>query len=206
MIDDESLVYHKKVYDHFAKEMFSHKDYNYEYNEKNSKVITDLIYYFNGNEGNLDLNKGVGIIGNPGSGKTIMMEIFIDYLKKVSNPNPNLYRSFSIEEMKEYYRINHNMNYFQHNKIAERMSRPFNLCVNEAFVPYDEKIYGTNVNEIFNNFWMVRYELFQKYGKLTHFTSNSDASDLKNNLSDMLYDRIKEMVNLVVLDCESFRK
>lgn len=197
---------HKKLYDFFAKNKVNY----YSYCPENSDIITKLIYYFNGNEKcGLDLNKGIALIGPPGSGKTLIMNIFIDYLKAISQPNRNLYRETSIEQLKEYYKANNQLNYFTNNFITSSysvISKPFSLLVNEAFIYYNEKSYGTDISEIFNSFWMLRYEVFQNFGKLTHITSNLDVEDMKKTIDPILFDRVKEMFNIVLLNIKSWRR
>ena len=203
---DEELNLHKKLFDFFAKK----KIVNYSYCPENSEIITKLIYYFNGSEkSGLDLNKSIALIGPPGSGKTIIMEIFAEYLKAIATPNYNIFRTTSIEQLKEYYKANNQLNYFTTNYTQSAytvLSKPFSLCVNEAFIYYNEKSYGTDISEIFNSFWMLRYEVFQTFGKLTHLTSNLDTEDMKKTIDPVLFDRIKEMVNILVLNIKSWRK
>jgi len=70
--------------------------------EYNSKVLRFLTYYFNNcilaenvfpNE-NYKLHKNILLIGEPGTGKTMIMQIFSDYLR-VTN-NENMFRNISM--------------------------------------------------------------------------------------------------------------
>ena len=59
---------------------------SYQVDEHNSKVLRFLLYYFNGckmaedvfPEENFKISKNILLIGEPGTGKTLMMQIFAD--------------------------------------------------------------------------------------------------------------------------------
>ena len=67
----------------------------FEVDENNSKVLSFLLYYFNGcrlaekvfpDEG-YKIHKNLLIVGAPGTGKTMIMQIFADYLRLTRNPS-----------------------------------------------------------------------------------------------------------------------
>ena len=70
----------------------------FETDRGNDKVLRFLLYYFNDcplaesvfPEENYKLHKNLLIVGDPGTGKTLMMQIFADYLKLTDNPNASV--------------------------------------------------------------------------------------------------------------------
>jgi predicted ATPase len=205
--NESTLNKHKKLWS-----ILAGKDYNY--TENNRKIITGLIYYFNGNyisesEFGISLNKGIFICGEPGCGKSTIFKIFHNYLKYIANPNPNLYRQVSVEEIISSHRTNLDANQLTYNLkeniYGKKEKSPINICINEFASNYDAKIYGTDVNEIMDSFYMKRYEVFQQFGKLTHATSNFDIQDISNMFRIELVDRFKEMFNIIELKGKSFR-
>jgi hypothetical protein len=81
---------------------------------------------------------------------------------------------------------------------------PHVYCINEFGKQIDEKHYGTNIQQAINSMLMIRYELFQNNGILTHATSNFHPSELKC-FDDALLDRFSEMFNFVPVDGVSYR-
>ena len=67
----------------------------FDVDDNNSKLIQFLLYYFNGcryaqnvfPEENYKVHKNLLLVGEPGTGKTMLMQIFADYLKLTCNPN-----------------------------------------------------------------------------------------------------------------------
>lgn len=172
-------------------------------------LIESLIYYFNGNEiaeskYNLNLNKGILLIGKPGVGKSAIFQILKMYLKHITNNirKSNLFRIESIESIKDEYKKSGNFNKYN---LCGLYNRGLNLLINEFGVNYNEKIYGSNFQELFNSFLMRRYEIFVSYNKMTHATSNFDTVELSEIYDKVIIDRFKEMFNIIVLDGNSFR-
>ena len=67
----------------------------FEVDENNSKVLSFLLYYFNGcrlaekvfPDEDYKIHKNLLIVGAPGTGKTMIMQIFADYLRLTRNPS-----------------------------------------------------------------------------------------------------------------------
>jgi DNA replication protein DnaC len=180
------------------------------------KILPGLIYYFNGQhekalEAKMDTCKGLAIIGNFGVGKTILLQLMHDYLRKLSPATPNQFWITSTDAIIESMIAG---NYsdsvcFNNTKIGsnnERIKKPIHICLNEFGVQYDIKQYGSSVDDLFDSMLMRRYEIFQQYGKVTHITSNIGLDEWEERFNARLVDRFKEMFNIVVLTGKSFRK
>lgn len=164
----------------------------------NKTVLNLLLPYFTGN-GELDINKGIYLYGAYGVGKTVLFKIIRIWIAELFRFSDNGFYSTSIEEIVEYYKTRDSFGKFGFGTDNMNM----NICINEFGKPVKEKIYGTEVNELLNSLFMIRYELFQK-GLATHVTSNYHPKDL--NLEPIIKDRMVEMFNFVELKGESFRK
>jgi DNA replication protein DnaC len=180
---------------------------NYDFNKKISKIYTNLIYYFNGFEGEYDLSKGIALTGTFGAGKTTLFEIMKEYMKVVSNPNPNLFMTTSTEDI--IYQMNRQDFLYSPvllNLKSDNIKKPINILINEFGFMYQGKTYGTQNIELLEMFIMKRYDIFQNYGKLTHVTMNFGTDDLKKIFSPRIIDRYKEMFNIIELTGKSYRK
>lgn len=181
------------------------------------KVITGMIYYFNGNieaanRYGMDTCKGIALIGKYGVGKTNIFRLIQQYLQQVNRGTPNTFKITSVDEI-----ILSLLNdgdsvdsvYVYNTKTGinnEPIRKPVHLCINEFGTQYDIKRYGSNVNDLIDSLMMRRYEIFQQYGKVTHITSNFGTVDFENRFPERLVDRFKEMFNIVKLEGKSFRK
>lgn len=170
---------------------------HYRITEDNRKIINELLMYFTGN-GNLNLRKGIYIYGDFGTGKSVMMQAIRKTLAKIFPFNLNGFGNTSIEQIIEHYKFENNLHKFGYND-----GKPYHLCINEFGKQMSEKIYGTDVNNILESLFMIRYELFQS-GKLTHVTSNYSPDQV--SLPPIIKDRMVEMFNFINLGGNSFRK
>lgn len=187
----------------------------YRLQDDQKPIIENLIMYFNGDprcqSAGLSLDKGICLMGNWGIGKTILFDAFRQYLTNLRSPNPNIFTVTSMEGIILELADKGNMNRYTFNPIEHAAGvwnrKPQNLLVNEFAVRYDIKHYGTDLNELLDSFWMIRYEIFQTYHKLTHVTTNYDWKNMQDEYEIKLHDRFKEMFNFVPFPGEkSLRK
>ena len=183
---------------------------DYEWTDANKKVHSDLMYYFHGHNGGLDLNKGVALVGRFGVGKSTIFDIWHKFLRKHYPFRQNLFIISSLEQI-----INDiNKGEFidrmycynaKENVVGSSYNDPKHLLINEFGHSYNIKSYGTDINELFEAFMMVRYDIFQKQKKLTHITTNYGTDELERKFHPKLVDRFKEMFNIVELKGNSYR-
>lgn len=181
------------------------------------KVISGLIYYFNGNvdeakKRGMDICKGIGLIGKYGSGKTTLFKLIHEYLHKTAPGSVNTFKITSIDEIIQNMMSSDNYMdgvYFFNVKAGinnEQIRKPIHLCINEFGVQYDIRRYGSDVNDLIDSLMMRRYEIFQQYGKVTHITSNFGTAEFEKRFPERLVDRFREMFNIVKLEGKSFRR
>lgn len=174
---------------------------NYQVGESNRHLITALLRYFTGNENelDLDLSKGIFLFGDYGVGKTIIMQTIRKVLSELFPFNPNGYAFTSIEQISRDFKEDSTLK-----KCLYTMNDiPMHLCVHEFGERLGEKVYGTHVDDVIESLFMLRYEMFQQHGKLTHVTSNFHPKDL--GYPPILSDRMSQMFNFIHLEGESFR-
>jgi len=184
---------------------------DYVWTEELQETYNKLNCYFHGVEGELNLNKGIALVGIYGVGKSTIFNIWHEYLRKYHPFNPNLFIVSSVEDInsdiakdgyidrKYIYNIKTNAN-------GAKIKDPKHLLINEFGHRYEMKSYGTDINELFESFMMKRYDIFQQNNKVTHITTNYGTEDLKKNFSEKLIDRFKEMFNIIELKGKSFRR
>ncbi len=157
------------------------------------------------------LNKSIALIGSYGVGKSTVFRIVHRWLEAMQLKNPNSFRISSTEEVIHLFQkddwtsdvlvLNMNENLYKVN-----VPGPIHILINEFAYQYDVKHFGTDVKQFIEMFMMKRYDIFQEYGKLTHVTMNFGIDELKKNFSPRLFDRFREMFNMIEVKGKSFRK
>mgnify|MGYP001025825247 CR=1 FL=1 len=186
--------------------------------EHNSKVLRFLLYYFNNcplaeqvfpGDGH-KLEKHILLMGEVGTGKTLMMQIFSEYLKYTNNPN--FFHNVSVTQMVNYYTIHNNIDRYLYNEenSVGFACKPVNLCLNDIGVE-NRPFYGIDTKTIVNDFLHARNEIWTMTAperrKFAHLTTNLDVERLTKEFDDgfgRLADRFKTY-NVLYLTGESRR-
>lgn len=183
----------------------------YVYDEETKAIITKLINYFNGLEiDGLSTTKGLMIIGEIGSGKTTLMEIFKNYLHFTTSPNKfNIVESRDI--CKEFAKSGftgiekYTFNPLPNNS-GVSVSNPTNICIDDFGIESEySKYYGTETNPV-AEVLLDRYKIMKQYQKATHIVTNLSIESMKKKYPDRIMDRFKEMFNIIILESKSKRK
>lgn len=173
--------------------------------EHNSKVLRFLAYYFNNcilaesvfpNE-SYKLHKNILLVGEPGTGKTMIMQIFSDYLRATGNEN--CFRNISMTQLMNYHKVYGHIDKYTYNELKGASTReaydgvaPFGVCLNDLGLATEkQKSFGTLLTQITDEFLFARYEIYQQYGKRYHITSNLTVRELKERFEARLIDRFK---------------
>jgi DNA replication protein DnaC len=186
----------------------------FEIDDDNKKLLRFLLYYFNNcklaesvYEGEAyKVHKNILLIGTPGTGKTIIMQIFSDYLKLTQNPN--YYRNLSVTQMMNYYKINGHIDRFTYNENSKNSleGNPFHVCLNDIGLETEkQKSYGTLLESVIDEFLFARYEIYQQHFIKYHITSNLTVEEFKSRFGDRLIDRFKGF-NVIPIGGDSRRK
>lgn len=187
--------------------------------EGNKKIITFLLYYFNNcalaetvfPEKRYKLAKPLLIRGEKGVGKTFLMQLFSEYLRRTDNPN--FFFNVSVTEMVNYYTINNNLNRYTYNDRSGTKEdrsfdgcRPSNVCLNDVGLQ-TQTFFGQNTKQLVSEFLHARYEIWTQWNCRGHLTTNLTVQALAKEFSDKYgrtVDRFKSY-NLIEMTGESRR-
>lgn len=162
----------------------------FEIDENNRDIIRFLMYYFNGCElaeqifpkRGYKLHKNIMLQGGVGVGKTMLMQIFSEYLKRTNNPR--FFFNVSVTQMVNYYSINNNIDRFLYNESEGRgfQGNPVNLCLNDIGVD-NRPFYGIDTLTIVHDFLHARNEIWANSGeydrRFAHLTTNLTKEQLE---------------------------
>jgi len=173
--------------------------------EFNKIAFKELLLYFTGNEEfSGDLNKGILLIGEIGTGKSLIFKIFKYYTMNIIRTNSfQMHSSIDIVDNVNTYGSEY-LQQYSHNLDG---SKPHPIrCYIDDLATVHEKImhYGTEMNVI-EQLISLRYNIFEKYGTLTHSSSNIYPSEMKDRYDMRIIDRMKEMFNIIELTGNSRR-
>lgn len=158
--------------------------------DNNKQVIRFLMLYFNGSRTCEDvfpdrgykLHKNILLQGGVGVGKTLLMQIFSEYLKRIDSPRQ--FRNVSVTQMVNYYSVNNDIDGFLYNIKGSRsfQGSPVNLCLNDIGVD-NRPFYGIDTDTIIHDFLHARNEIWTNPAeydrKFAHLTTNLDNDKLK---------------------------
>jgi hypothetical protein len=191
-----------------------HQRRSFVVDDNNRDVLRFLLYYFNGcplaeevfpGRG-YKLHKHILLQGNVGTGKTLLMQIFSEYLR-ITN-NPRFFHNLSVTQMVNYYTLHNNLDRYTFNEEENKGFKctPVNICLNDVGVQ-STKFYGTDTNLLTNEFLHARNEIWTNYHKMAHLTTNLTTEQLKEKYKDgfgRLLDRFKTY-NIIPLTGDSRR-
>ena len=171
--------------------------------DNNRSVIRFLLYYFNGcplaeevfpGRG-YKLHKNVMLQGGVGVGKTLLMQIFSEYLMRIRSPR--FFYNLSVTQMVNYYTLHNNLDRFTFNEEENKgfQCTPVNICLNDIGIQ-DKTFFGMDTGLLTDEFLHARNEIWTQYGKCAHLTTNLDDKALRkrferNDGFGRLVDRFK---------------
>lgn len=169
--------------------------------ERNKELLRFLLYYFNDCQlaeqvfpnKRYKLHKNLLIHGNVGTGKTLIMQIFAEYLRYTKNPKA--FQNLSVTQMVNYYTIHNNLDRYTYNEESNKgfKAEPVNICLNDIGVE-SKTYFGMDTKLLTNEFLHARNEIWVQYGKYGHLTTNLTIEQLKSEFHDgfgRLIDRFK---------------
>lgn len=169
----------------------------------NRDIIRFLLYYFNGCSlaeevfpgRGYKLHKNVMLQGGVGVGKTLLMQIFSEYLMRIRSPR--FFYNLSVTQMVNYYTLHNNLDRFTFNEEENRgfQCTPVNICLNDIGIQ-DKPFFGMDTGLLTDEFLHARNEIWTQYGKCAHLTTNLDDKALRkrferNDGFGRLVDRFK---------------
>lgn len=182
--------------------------------EHNRDVLRFMLYYFNDcplaetvfpGRG-YKLHKHIMLQGAVGTGKTLLMQVFSEYLRIMNNPR--YFYNLSVTQMVNYYTLHNNLDRYTFNEEENKGFKctPVHVCLNDIGVQ-TTTFYGMDTNVLTNEFLHARNEVWTNYHKMAHLTTNLTTEQLQEKYRDgfgRLLDRFKTY-NVIPLTGESRR-
>jgi len=131
--------------------------------DNNRNVIRFLLYYFNGcplaeevfpGRG-YKLHKNIMLQGGVGVGKTMLMQVFSEYLMRIRSPR--FFYNLSVTQMVNYYTLHNNLDRFTFNEEENRgfQCTPVNICLNDIGIQ-DKTFFGMDTGLLTDEFLHAR--------------------------------------------------
>ena len=181
--------------------VLAHQRRKFVVDENNRDILRFLLYYFNGcqkaeevfpNRG-YKLHKHIMLMGEVGTGKTLLMQIFSEYLHYTNNPRA--FYNLSVTQMVNYYTLHNNLDRYTYYEEENRgfQCTPVNICLNDIGTD-SITFFGMDTKLLTNQFLHARNEIWVHYHKYAHVTTNLTMEQLKEEYKDgfgRLVDRFK---------------
>jgi len=183
------------------------------FDEFNLPILMNLLLYFNNiksiDTNGINLNKGIILAGNVGTGKSKIMQLFSNYstIKRLAKyfkfERANfIIDQFSIGGNTEIDKYLYNI---QINGYNVKVPKPYHLCIDDIGFIDEEAMYFGNRENVIAKILFTRYD-FLEQNILTHATTNIDVETMKEKYGERLYSRFREMFNFIHLDGNDRRK
>lgn len=212
--DEEEFNAHARLLVRIANKILLPQQRTYVIDEHNKQVLRFLLYYFNGSpqaeqvfpEAKYKLHKNLLIMGGVGTGKTLLMQVFSEYLRYTNNHR--FFHCMSVTQMVNYYTIHNNLDRYTYNEENSKgfKPEPFNICLNDIGVQ-SKTYFGMDTQLLTNEFLHARNEIWTQLGNTAHLTTNLTIKQLEEKFADgfgRLVDRFKTY-NVIKLTGKSRR-
>ncbi|TAG40622.1 MAG: AAA family ATPase [Cytophagia bacterium] len=163
--------------------------------QENAQVINLLSHYFAGIDCQLNPMKGILLYGNIGTGKTTLMRLMQEaphasFAIESAQEIINEYAADGVQVIEKYSRLIYN------NNTASRYfgNREIGLCIDDIGTETEAANFGNRKNVV-AEILSMRYA--QLHGPTTHLTTNLTPAELKEAYGARIYDRLREMFNVV---------
>ncbi len=190
MEDEETYNAHARFFLFVANHVLAPQRRKFVIDDNNRQVIRFLMLYFNGSrlcedvfpDRGYKLHKNILLQGGVGVGKTMLMQIFSEYLKRIDSPRQ--FHNVSVTQMVNYYSVHNDIDGFLYNTKGSRgfQGSPINLCLNDIGVD-NRPFYGIETDTIIHDFLHARNEIWSNYPeydrKFAHLTTNLNDEKLK---------------------------
>lgn len=190
MENEETYNAHANFFMYVANKVLAPQRRQFIIDDNNKLVIRFLMLYFNGSQACEDvfpdrgykLHKNILLQGGVGVGKTLLMQIFSEYLKRIDSPRQ--FHNVSVTQMVNYYSVHNDIDAFLYNTKGGRgfQGSPINLCLNDIGVD-NRPFYGIDTDTIIHDFLHARNEIWGNLSeydrKFAHLTTNLNDEKLK---------------------------
>ena len=143
---------------------------------------------------NIDLSKGILLIGPVGSGKTSIMTILRQFLFREDHYLIKSARDIAFEYQKDG--VDTIQKYGKQHKA---------YCIDDLGVENNSKFFGNECNTI-AEILLQRYDLLTNYDIKTHATTNLNADELEELYGNRVRSRLRSMFNLISFSASTLDK
>lgn len=186
--------------------------------EENSIAVKQFIAYFTQDRETMhnlgiDPRKGILILGNPGSGKSMLFRALRDLLnseKRVLFGERELFPKrfftfcnlYTCEHMAKLYMEKNEVGIYPFGKhAAQNFNGQMHLkhaCFDDLGSEEVRNLYG-NKKEVMVDIIQERYDHFIEHGLMTHFTTNLGPDDIEKRYGSRIRSRLRHMCNVIEL-------
>lgn len=179
-----------KYLDQLGKQKFGP---HFEIRQDDSEIIYKLLVYAIGDkencaQHNIDLNKGILLLGPVGCGKTSLMTILKPFFSIEQQYVIKPSRDVSFEFISNGYQT-----ILKYGKMEK------NYYFDDLGAEKSLKHFGNKCNTM-GEILLSRYDLFTQQKILTHATTNLNAQELEKLYGNRVRSRLREMFNLIAFD------
>jgi len=181
---------------------------NFEITPDIEEYYINLFSYFKGYDREYDPKKGLLICGDVGTGKTLSMQVMLQIFRNFQIVNTRyIVRDYFATKPPAAIIDLYGRDSFLRNPagVLDR-SKPKTMCFDDfGLENVNVKNYGNEQN-ILEEIILDRYDEFRKCGMLTLATTNLSSKMIEETYGSRVRDRLREMMNYVILTGESKRK
>ena len=161
------------------------------------KSIPDKIEFV----GDMDLTKGIAVLGPVGNGKTSFFRVFQKMFYTPNDWNPYQFsikscRHISREYLDKEFGGEHIIDRYGKNSFTNYERKPISFCFDDFGSEDDVKRYGNNVN-IMAEILQDRYDLIST-GMRTHLTTNLTGKQIRSGYGNRIASRFRAMFNQIL--------
>jgi len=168
------------------------------------------LYFLGSEKSELDLNKGIMLMGSVGTGKTTIMRIFKEYLMGIgSKRHYHIASARDVERVFAMQGIN-GIRQFVYNSYKDPrgmpQEKPAIYCFEDLGLENTStKNYGNESNPM-AEVLLDRYDLFISNALKTHVTTNLSPAELERLYDNRLRSRFREMFTKIIIEGQDKRK
>lgn len=173
------------------------------------KIIFLLLVYFyhdleNAERFDIDLKKGILLLGPVGCGKTSLMYLMRFLLARDEQYTVVSARDVGMEFIRDGYPVieKYASKSFMN---CQEVIRPKTYCFDDLGLESSFKHFGNETN-VLAEILLSRYPLFIHQGMKTHVTTNLSSRSLEKFYGNRVRSRMREMFNLIAFDDQALDK
>ncbi|MEO6669465.1 MAG: hypothetical protein ABIN36_08315 [Ferruginibacter sp.] len=166
--------------------------------EEDVEIILKLIAWFTkdtemAHKRQIDLEKGILLVGPVGCGKTTLMNICRFLLSAEKRHSIKSCRDVSFEFMKDGHDIFHR---YTKGSFHQEKFEPKVYCFDDLGLESNMNFFG-NQCSVMAEILLSRYDLFHSFGMITHITTNLNSTEIEERYGQRVRSRCRELFNLI---------